>query len=63
MAATVHLIGITFYGIFASGELQPWAEPPGGESEDLKSPPPLMQVKITQILHVQMLSLNNTPYI
>lgn len=27
IAATVHLIGITFYAIFASGELQPWAEP------------------------------------
>lgn len=27
MAAIVHLCGITFYGIFASGELQPWAEP------------------------------------
>lgn len=27
MAATVHLVGITFYGLFASGELQPWAEP------------------------------------
>jgi ACS family sodium-dependent inorganic phosphate cotransporter-like MFS transporter 6/7/8 len=27
MAATVHLIGVTFYGVFASGELQPWAEP------------------------------------
>lgn len=27
IAATVHLVGITFYGIFASGELQPWAEP------------------------------------
>ena len=23
----VHLCGITFYGIFASGELQSWAEP------------------------------------
>lgn len=22
----MHLIGITFYAIFASGELQPWAE-------------------------------------
>lgn len=28
MGATVHFIGITIYGIFASGELQPWAEPP-----------------------------------
>jgi ACS family sodium-dependent inorganic phosphate cotransporter-like MFS transporter 6/7/8 len=27
MAATVHLIGCSFYAIFASGELQPWAEP------------------------------------
>jgi hypothetical protein len=27
MAATVHFIGVTFYAIFASGELQPWAEP------------------------------------
>lgn len=28
IAALVHLFGITFYGIFASGELQPWADPP-----------------------------------
>ncbi|GBP49657.1 Vesicular glutamate transporter 1 [Eumeta japonica] len=28
MGATVHFIGITIYAIFASGELQPWAEPP-----------------------------------
>lgn len=28
IAALVHLFGITFYGVFASGELQPWAEPP-----------------------------------
>lgn len=27
IAATVHLVGCTFYGIFASGELQEWAEP------------------------------------
>jgi hypothetical protein len=27
IAACVHLTGITFYGIFASGELQSWAEP------------------------------------
>lgn len=28
MGATVHFIGIIIYGIFASGELQEWAEPP-----------------------------------
>lgn len=27
IAACVHLSGITFYGIFASGDMQPWAEP------------------------------------
>ncbi|KAI5642705.1 major facilitator superfamily domain-containing protein [Phthorimaea operculella] len=36
MGATVHFIGITIYGIFASGELQPWAEPPPFE-EPVKS--------------------------
>ena len=47
MAATVHSIGVTFYAIFASGDLQPWAEPPSDEQkkvwdpmEGAKSPPP-----------------------
>ena len=26
IAAIVHICGVTFYGLFASGELQPWAE-------------------------------------
>jgi ACS family sodium-dependent inorganic phosphate cotransporter-like MFS transporter 6/7/8 len=33
MAATVHFIGVTFYGVFASGELQPWSEPPTEEKK------------------------------
>ncbi|CAB0006143.1 unnamed protein product [Nesidiocoris tenuis] len=33
MAAFVHMCGVTFYGIFASGELQPWAEPEPTESK------------------------------
>lgn len=28
IGALVHLFGIAFYGIFACGELQDWAEPP-----------------------------------
>ncbi|CAG0919043.1 unnamed protein product, partial [Notodromas monacha] len=28
IASCVHFFGVTFYAIFASGELQPWAEPP-----------------------------------
>ncbi|XP_029177031.1 vesicular glutamate transporter 1 [Nylanderia fulva] len=27
IAACVHMFGVTFYGIFCSGELQPWADP------------------------------------
>lgn len=29
----MHLFGITFYGVFASGELQDWAEPPNTEQQ------------------------------
>ena len=28
IAACVHFVGVLFYGIFASGEKQPWATPP-----------------------------------
>lgn len=28
MAGFIHVCGVIFYGIFASGELQPWSEPP-----------------------------------
>ena len=29
IAAIIHYLGIIFYGIFASGEKQPWANPLG----------------------------------
>ncbi|XP_065715752.1 vesicular glutamate transporter 1 [Patagioenas fasciata] len=35
IAALVHYGGVIFYGIFASGEPQPWAEPPREEAEPL----------------------------
>jgi len=38
MAATVHLIGVTFYAVFASGELQPWAEPPIEDNKKVWNP-------------------------
>ncbi|KAJ1519481.1 hypothetical protein ONE63_004767 [Megalurothrips usitatus] len=31
LGACVHFAGVIFYGLFASGELQPWAEPPPEE--------------------------------
>lgn len=33
MAALIHFSGVAFYAFFASGELQPWAEPPPDYSE------------------------------
>ncbi|KAM7026381.1 LOW QUALITY PROTEIN: vesicular glutamate transporter 1 [Acridotheres tristis] len=35
IAALVHYAGVAFYGAFASGEPQPWAEPPREEAEPL----------------------------
>ncbi|KAM4879824.1 vesicular glutamate transporter 1 [Sylvia borin] len=35
IAALVHYGGVAFYGVFASGEPQPWAEPPREEAEPL----------------------------
>lgn len=42
IAATVHFIGITFYAFFASGELQPWAEP---TNEEVQSWNPMEQLQ------------------
>lgn len=39
IASLIHFAGVTFYGIFASGEKQPWADPP--EDDDLRTPPPV----------------------
>lgn len=33
IASTIHFLGIIFYGLFASGEKQPWSEPPNSEDE------------------------------
>jgi ACS family sodium-dependent inorganic phosphate cotransporter-like MFS transporter 6/7/8 len=38
VAATVHFIGVTFYAVFASGELQPWAEPSTEEKKKVWNP-------------------------
>ena len=32
-ASLIHFSGVVFYAIFASGEKQPWAEPPPEEQE------------------------------
>ena len=57
IAATVHLIGITFYAIFCSGELQPWAEPTLEEQASwdpiatgIKSGPPQKETSFVSIL-------------
>lgn len=35
LAAVIHYIGVIFYGVFASGELQPWAEPKVEEDQQM----------------------------
>lgn len=39
IASVIHFLGVGFYALFASGELQPWAEPPN-EEEPLGAQPP-----------------------
>lgn len=56
MAAVVHFIGVTFYAVFASGELQPWAEPSTEEKKKVWNPledslqgePPKPSVRVKQ---------------
>lgn len=36
LASLIHFTGITFYAIYASGELQDWAEPKESEEEEKK---------------------------
>jgi ACS family sodium-dependent inorganic phosphate cotransporter-like MFS transporter 6/7/8 len=33
IASVIHFIGVIFYGIFASGEKQPWADPKEDEQD------------------------------
>jgi len=39
IASLIHFAGVTFYGIFASGEKQPWADPPDDDDDTATSPP------------------------
>lgn len=43
IAGLIHFCGVIFYGIFASGELQPWAEPPPLPEESIQQQPPQLQ--------------------
>ncbi|CAG7815312.1 unnamed protein product [Allacma fusca] len=36
----IHFAGVIFYALFASGDLQPWAEPPEELQETVESKPP-----------------------
>ena len=54
---------MTFYAIFASGELQPWAEPTpeqlkaweeaatGNKSQIVRPPPPRPPIPVRSIIH------------
>jgi hypothetical protein len=38
IASIIHFGGVIFYGIFASGEKQPWAEPPPANDDTSTRP-------------------------
>lgn len=48
MAASVHFVGITFYALFASGELQSWAEPTAEQQAAWENAPVKQQVNVNQ---------------
>lgn len=39
IAALIHFAGVIFYAIFASGEKQPWADPPSAINNETWKPP------------------------
>jgi ACS family sodium-dependent inorganic phosphate cotransporter-like MFS transporter 6/7/8 len=48
IAGIIHICGVIFYAIFASGELQPWSEPPKEvEQMQMQFQPPI-QTQIDQ---------------
>ncbi|CAG2167173.1 unnamed protein product, partial [Oppiella nova] len=48
IAGLIHICGVIFYAIFASGELQPWAEPPKDvEHMQMQYQPPI-QTQVEQ---------------
>lgn len=49
LAGVIHVCGVIFYGIFASGELQDWAEPKEG-TEQLQMETPLALGALTGAL-------------
>uniref|UniRef100_A0A915IKJ3 Uncharacterized protein n=1 Tax=Romanomermis culicivorax TaxID=13658 RepID=A0A915IKJ3_ROMCU len=72
LAGMIHLTGVLFYAIFASGEKQPWAEPPEDEENEA---PAAARAKIGSIgygtmtnngndgdLNYQSFQINNKKY-
>ncbi|XP_076030513.1 vesicular glutamate transporter [Oratosquilla oratoria] len=58
VASSIHFVGVVFYAIFASGELQPWAEPPREEEDDqqFKETTPAVGVGDGGVVNGKMLS-------
>ncbi|ENN70734.1 hypothetical protein YQE_12564, partial [Dendroctonus ponderosae] len=57
LSAFIHYAGIIFYGIFASGELQPWADPTAEEEKQWN------QMNETVPVNKYTVSLGNIPYV
>ncbi|ERL93782.1 hypothetical protein D910_11068 [Dendroctonus ponderosae] len=57
LSAFIHYAGIIFYGIFASGELQPWADPTAEEEKQWN------QMNETVPVNKYTVSSGNIPYV
>ena len=56
IASLIHFSGVIFYGIFASGEKQPWAEPKEEvemlpQNMEQKGKDTIFRLKLRHILH------------
>jgi hypothetical protein len=55
LAAVIHIGGVIFYGIFASGDLQPWAEPAPEYYEEPLSEKPGANMETTALNEVRII--------
>lgn len=53
MAAMIHFGGVAFYALFASGELQPWAEPTAEQYEAMGEKAEPVQMETTALNEVR----------
>lgn len=61
IASCIHFGGVLFYGIFASGEKQPWADPKDEQDVDMQSfeQKGIIKLKKFQLFELMLILINN----